>query len=228
MKMFFQNIYQQCGNKLYSLRRYFPYISCMLFFLLTIMFIGINRFEQKKVLFDVIQEDLQEIIHDLVDIDTHCNILSIAQNNCVIDFLTVVTFKGSMVGELQVAYPEHWKGPYRKKNHMVQGRLYEIVKLKDCYAVVPGVGVCLPSKKVMGKDIICNETVSAEVLFGPDGNLRQKDGFLGYPLPFVIGDWDSVLTKEATLKDTQEVLNQINEAMSFSLDCSECAAGYRA
>ncbi len=228
MKMFFQNIYQQCGDRLYRLRRYFPYISGMLFLFLIIMFIGINRFEQKKVLLEVIQEDLQEIIHDLVDIDVSCNILSITQNNCVIDFLTISSFKGSMVGELQVAYPERWKGPYRKKNHTVQGRLYEIVKLKDCYAVVPGVGVCLPNKKIMGKDIICNETVLAETLFGQQGSLRQKDGFLGYPLPFVIGDWDSVLTKEATLKNMQDVLNQINEALSFSLHCNEHTTGYRA
>jgi hypothetical protein len=200
----------------------------MLLLFLIGMFIGINRFEQKKVLLEVIQEDLQEIIHDLIDIDARCNILSIAQNNCVIDFLTIASFKGSMIGELQVAYPERWNGPYRKKNHTVQGRLYEIVKLKDCYAVVPGVGVRLPNKKRMGKDIICNETVLAESLFGMHGSLRQKDGFLGYPLPFVIGDWDSVLTKEATLKNMQDVLNQINEALSFSLHIDEHATRYKA
>ncbi|MBL4587946.1 hypothetical protein JKY79_01235 [Candidatus Babeliales bacterium] len=209
------------GRLFSCMHRYFPYLSAGSLSILLVLFFSVNIFERKKVLAETIQDDLQEIIKDLIDIDTHCNILSIAQNNCVIDFLTVTSFKGSMVGELNVVYPDHWKGPYRKKNHMVQGRLYEIVKLKDCYAVVPGVGVTLPGKKVMGKDIICNETVLAKLFFEEKGLLRHKKYFLGYPLPFVIGDWDSVILKGAELKDIKEVLDQINEAMSFSLRVDE-------
>lgn len=217
---------KNCSRYVSSVYRYFPYLSTGLLLGLLILFFGVNIFERKKVLAETIQDDLQEIIQDLVDIDVRCNILSIAQNNCVIDFLTVGSFKGSMIGELNVVYPDNWKGPYRKKNHMVQGRLYEIVKLKDCYALVPGVGVRLPGKKIMGQDVVCDNTVSSKALFEEKGLLRHKKYFLGYPLPFVIGDWDSVLTKGAKLKDVKEVLDQINEAMSFSLKVNEQSNSY--
>jgi hypothetical protein len=198
------------------LMRFFPYLSGLLFASLLLIFFSMNFFERKKVLAETIQEDLQEIIRDLIDIDTNCNILSIMKNNCVVDFLTIKAFSGSMLSELNLAYPERWKGPYRKTNHLIQGRFYEITKLKDCYALVPGAGVKLPGKKIMGKDIICDETVEAKTLFDEGGLLRHKKYYLGYPLPFVIGDWDSVLSKDLSLKKIEDVLKQLHEAISFS------------
>lgn len=195
---------------------YFPYISGVLMVLLLAIFVKMTYSDKPEILAEVIHNDLGLIMQDLADIDASCNILSIRSDHCVVDFLTVERFEGSMVGELNLAYPNRWRGPYRKKNPSVQDRFYEIIKVKDGYVLVPGAGVNLPNKAVVGTDIIIKETMSADDLIGKSGLLIYNNFVLGRKLPFKIGDWDNPITKNRSLKKMEETLEQFNEALSFS------------
>ncbi len=87
-------------------------------------------------------------------IDATAGISSFEHDKNNIDFLTVKSFIGSEVGSMNLVHPKKWKGPYLSDNPTMQEKLYQIVKTKDGYWIMPGDGVKLGNGNVMGKDII--------------------------------------------------------------------------
>lgn len=119
-----------------------------------------NHIEQLAQAFHKIDEDahIQEILHD----------------RNYIDFLNVINFTGSAVGSLNVAYPQQWKGPYMQENPTLQGKLYEIVKTKSGYYIVPGQGVRLENGKIIGKDIVFDREADMTSLINENVGLLYK------------------------------------------------------
>lgn len=96
-------------------------------------------------------KSLQEIFQK---IDKECTIIGFEHDRNYIDFLNVRTFEGSEVGSMNLAYPQHWQGPYVHDNPTIQEKQFEIIKTKKGYFIVPGVGVRLHNGTVIGRDIV--------------------------------------------------------------------------
>lgn len=101
----------------------------------------------------IMAEHIEQLSSIFKSIDETAGIASISHDRNYIDFLNVRSFSGSEVGSLNLVRPAQWKGPYLMSNLTMQGKLYEIVKTKEGYYIVPGDGVRLSNKKVIGKDI---------------------------------------------------------------------------
>lgn len=104
------------------------------------------------------------IAQKLEDIHRDCHIISFEHQANYVDFLNVISFAGSEVGPLNLAYPKNWKGPYLEDNPTMQEKYYQIVRTKKGYFVVPGVGVKLSNGEVIGTDIIFNEDTDIQAL----------------------------------------------------------------
>lgn len=101
----------------------------------------------------IMADHIEQLVGILKSIDETAGIGTINHERNYIDFLNVRSFSGSEVGALNLIRPGQWKGPYLVTNLTMQGKLYEIVKTKEGYYIVPGEGVKLSNKKVIGKDI---------------------------------------------------------------------------
>lgn len=140
-------------------------------------------FYQARVIVDlVIIEHMQQFETIFKKINNTCVITAVAHDTNYIDFLNVRSFVGSEVGSLNLAYPKQWQGPYVKDNPTIQGHLYQIVKTKHGYYIVPGMGVRLTSGKIMGKDIIITRDTDIQKLIDTDV-LRYQGKSLAVPLP---------------------------------------------
>lgn len=136
---------------------------------------GFYLYKQSKSAVDkVIADDIEFLKKTLSMIDETCNITSIMRDRIYIDFLSIKKFAGNQIGALQVRYPEKWQGPYSENNPTVQGKSYELVKVKDGYAIVPGEGVKLANGKVMGKDIVLDASTELEPYLTPSAGLEFK------------------------------------------------------
>lgn len=113
--------------------------------------------------------ELEQIFKKINDT---CIISDVTHDPGHIDFLNVASFVSSEVGPLNLVYPKRWEGPYVKDNPSIQGKVYEIVKTKQGYYIVPGKGVRLTNGKRIGKDII----------IGPETDMQKliNDGILVY------------------------------------------------
>lgn len=150
-------------------------LLCMLFMLSCITF-----WYQSSIITD------QNIVNDVAilsaifkKINQECTIVDFKfQQNNSIDFLQVISFKGSEIGSMVLKYPKKWKGPYLNDNLMAQGKFYQVVKTRYGYFIVPGNGITLHNGKTIGKDIIFdfNADISAMI---KDPHLLQ---FQGKPL----------------------------------------------
>ncbi|NDD53380.1 hypothetical protein EBZ39_05820, partial [bacterium] len=189
--------------------------STLLLVLLTIFFFRV--FDAKTSAFtSAITDDLALIERALHQIDKTCNILSIRAGLAPIDFLTVERFSGSTIGCLNLAYPRRWKGPYAKTNPSMQGIAYQVVRTKEGYFVVPGDGVSLPNKLVMGKDIVLTYGSAITLMMQPGGRLNVQGHPLAIRLSFTIGDWDGVHPEKDTVERINDMIKEFNEAMPFA------------
>ncbi len=91
-------------------------------------------------------------------IHQRCKILGFDNQQNLINFLNVEKFVGSEVGPMNLKYPEKWDGPYLKDNPTIQTKEFMVVHTQQGYFVTPGNGVRLPSGKVIGKDIVFDES----------------------------------------------------------------------
>jgi hypothetical protein len=147
-----------------------------------------------------VQQDVARLADILHTIDAECSILQIKYDKVPIDFLTVKSFIGSEIGGLNVAYPEKWNGPYVHDNPDITGQIYQIVKAKDGYFIVPSDGFELPSGWVLGYDVVISPRIALGPMLKPGGALTFKDIAFGVKLPFIIGDFPSE-SKPQRLKD---------------------------
>jgi len=116
----------------------------------------------------VIADHIEQLHKILTTIDDQCGIVSIAHDRNYLDFLQVAKFVGNQVGPLQLRNPEKWAGPYVEQTPTVQGKVYELNKVRDGYAITPGTGVRLDNKKVVGTDIIVSPEIDIDTLLTPE------------------------------------------------------------
>ncbi len=131
----------------------------------------------------VIADDVKKIAGILNRINESCVIMSIDAPKSTVNFLNVKAFAGSEVGSINLTHPEKWEGPYLQDNLSVQGIEYVLVRTKKGSFVVPGDGVKLPNRAVIGKDIIIVDHTDIEALM----NDPKKLSFKGQPLAAKIG-----------------------------------------
>ena len=201
-------------------KKYFPIFSSVF---LGLLFVGlIFKIYKSKPVFEVsvISRDLKIIVESLNEIDKACSILSFKHDRNYVDFLNVEKFVSSEVGCLNLVKPKNWQGPYVQDNPTMQGKLYEILKAKDGFFVVPGTGVKFSNDFIMGKDIqITVETIVADLL-KEGGALNYEGQPLALRLDFTIGDWgkeELIETEEAPwIESVARDMAEFNSAMPFT------------
>lgn len=140
-------------------------------------------YKQSRLATDrIITEHIEQLVTAYTKIEEDCEILHILHERNYIDFLNVRSFSGSEVGSLNLVRPERWSGPYMLDNPTMQGKLYEIVHIKGGYYIVPGQGVKLTNGKVIGKDIIFDNTTDMNALI-KSADLVYQDKPLVAPMP---------------------------------------------
>ncbi len=132
----------------------------------------------------VTKNDASLLVNDLAKLETifkkindEAIILNIEGKKNNINFLNIKKggFIGSEVGPLNLAYPDKWDGPYLKQNPVIQQAEYQIIKAKNGYFIIPGDGVALPNGKVIGKDIIIDDTTDIDALMSDENQLRYHN-----------------------------------------------------
>jgi len=198
------------------LKRYFPLISTVTFGLIILMFVLRFVYTRPQIVASLIENDIGMISLSLERIDARCSILKIVGDKSNIDFLNVKKFEGSVVGPLNLAYPENWEGPYLKSNPTLSGTFYQIVKAKDGVFIVPGEGVALPNDIVIGKDLVINQDLFLENHIVSGGLLSFKGRSFGKKLDFKIGDWKTWELQKDKVKELDRMLEELNTAMPFT------------
>lgn len=196
--------------------KYFSVFSSTLLLLLLAVFIFRLVVNKPYFMASVINEDLTKLSKALNDIDTDCNIMSVTQERCMIDFLTVEKFVGSEVGCLNLAFPKKWKGPYLKYTPRLDDRCYEIVSVDEGYFIVPGEGVTLPSGMVFGRDVKFSSSVSLKKLIAPGGALNYKGQPLGVKLEFKTQRTPYQSKHKESVKTADGFIKEFNDAMAFT------------
>ena len=192
-------------------RRFVPFFGTLFILMLTAVMI-FNVFHNKPdFLTAKITHDTRVIVNILHKIDASCGIVSFDHKRIHVDFLNVRLFSGSEVGGLNLAHPQKWQGPYLKTNPVVQGKPYEIVRAQDGFFVVPGKGVELPNKLVMGKDIKISSKISVIPMITSGGALFHKSRALAIKLPFKIGDWPN-----PRVEGLSKSFREFSTAMSYT------------
>jgi len=156
----------------------YGYITPILTIILLVVLVGISIFtlmhKSSNNTATLIDRDLPVLVDVFYRIDQDCKILYFDYPLNRINFLNVKSFTGSEIGEMHLAYPERWKGPYLNENPMIQGHEYVIVVThKGCF-ITPGTEVQLPNGKVMGIDVVLNEDADIESMMKPDGLLYYE------------------------------------------------------
>lgn len=119
-------------------------------------------------------EDVLLIQGILRTIDEQCEIVEIFHDRNYIDFLSVSKFAGSRVGPLKLKKPEAWQGPYLLKMPIAQGKMYELVKMRDGYGIVPGAGVKLPNHKIVGTDVVFDRSSDIDTYLTAEAGLEYE------------------------------------------------------
>ncbi len=139
--------------------------------------------ETKIIINQKIIEDVSHLKSIFDTINKECGIQDFMHEKNYIDFLTVKNFVSSEVGSMNLMVPEKWSGPYLQSNLTLQSKVYEIVRTKNGYYIVPGTGVRLANGKVMGKDIIITPATDMDSLVNEKEGLEYKGRALVAPLP---------------------------------------------
>lgn len=121
-----------------------------------------------------ITQDLRTLQEAFTKINNSCVITGFDNVKNQINFLTVKSFAGSQVGSMNLENPAGWQGPYVQQNVTAQGKEYQIVHAKDGYFILPGDGVILPTRQVMGRDISVDETVEMLPLLATEFSYKGK------------------------------------------------------
>ncbi len=110
----------------------------------------------------IISQEVKRLSGIFQSIQQRCKIIGFDNQQNRINFLNVEKFVGSEVGPMNLQYPEKWEGPYLKDNPTIQTKEFMVVRTKQGYFVTPGNGVRLPSGKVIGKDIVFDESADID------------------------------------------------------------------
>jgi hypothetical protein len=164
----------------------------------------------------LINNDIESIYEKFKEIDDICGIIAITSKRSRVNFLNVKSFEGSQVGSLNLAHPKRWRGPYLRSNPDFKGIVYEVLKTYQGYFIVPGVGVVLPNKLVIGKDLILDFKSDIASMMQKGGPLQFNGKPLAKKLDFNIGDWTTVKDSKKRLLRIDSTLREMNEALPFT------------
>lgn len=165
------------GTQIRNKHKYFwPIVVGILFFLFFISSSVYYFLKLRKSDDALISEHVQKLSDIFKIINQQTNIMKIEGDRATIDFLNTKSFAGSSVGPLVLQYPQKWQGPYLIDEPRIQNKLYQILKTKKGYYIVPGDGVRLQNGKVLGKDLILNINSDIESLLLDFKGLLGKNG----------------------------------------------------
>lgn len=181
----------------------------ILLILVTVYFVVLWR-EPRSYNEQLIADTVTQLKTIFERIDATCGIISFEREKNWIDFLNVVKFVGSEVGSLNLRNPQAWEGPYVLDNPTMQEREYQVVTVREGYAIVPGEGVRLPSGKVMGKDVLLDAHTDITPLIQEGGALFGKSRPLGARL--ILGTGTSTSLPIESDGAQEEVLEQVRMA----------------
>ncbi len=211
-----QRVDRAIGSNYQAIKKYFTVFSATLLSLLALLFVFKMYYSKPYFVASLIQADLCRLEEILHKIDNTSEILALQNDHEPIDFLTVKSFVGSMVGGINLAHPQKWAGPYLEQNPSIQGKFYELVRAKDGYFVVPGQGVMLPHGAVMGKDVVITRNTMLGNVMKPEGYLSYRGIKLAVKVSFKIGDWHRTPPAEGTIQNINDIVEKFNEAMPFT------------
>jgi hypothetical protein len=154
---------------------------CISFIIVTVGAFCLMRYIQKR--------NDKAIYHDIVQLQAafskihkDCYISDFTHVKNYIDFLNVITFAGDHVGSMKVSFPRNWHGPYMKRQRLVSGVAYQVLKNKQGYFIVPGDGVQLANGKIIGKDLILDAQTDMQQLMNDGQGLKSEAGVLAAPI----------------------------------------------
>ena len=131
-----------------------PFIAFGILGSLVIIYVFVVRRETSSYLNNLIADNVVQLKTIFERIDSTCGIIDFEYEKNWINFLNVGTFLGSEVGPMNLRNSRNWEGPYLRDNPTIQEKEYQIVKVREGYAVMPGVGVRLSNGAVVGIDIL--------------------------------------------------------------------------
>lgn len=152
-----------------------PIIAALFFVLLVIAAIYRFYYTSNELTNTMIADHIQQLSTILKTIDKECKIIGFEHEKSYVDFLTVKSFVGSEVGAMNLAYPQHWKGPYITDNPTIQEKHYVIIATPRGYYIAPGDGVKLANGKIIGRDIFLDSSTNFEQLLRDPNGLLHKN-----------------------------------------------------
>lgn len=216
MDTFDKRVDKAIGSGYRYVFKYFTVFSATFLALLVVFVFFKIYYTKPHFIAQLIKADLYRLEEILHKVDKTCEILSLQNDREKINFLTIKSFSGSMVGGINLAHPKKWGGPYVKQNPSIQNKFYELVQAQDGYFVVPGNGVVLPNGAVMGRDVVINRKIALGSALQPTGLLNYKGVPLATKVTFKIGDWQRVPPSDDKLQNINKTLEEFNAAMPFT------------
>ncbi len=151
-------VYKEPKNRLFSL------VAALVLALLVGITVKFYWYQAHTEASQIIADDMDRLEAIFKSINDTSHIIDFEGDRNPINFLNVKSFVGSAVGSMNLAHPDMWQGPYLTSNPTVQNKLYDVVKTRSGYFIVPGNGVKLPSGQVFGKDITITPTTDVPAL----------------------------------------------------------------
>ena len=142
---------------------------------------------------ELIAEHVVKLQQIFKQIDDSCKITALRRPHDHIDYLTVISFAGSVVGPLNLLEPKNWQGPYVEESLTMNGKEYMLLATKTGLYVVPGNGVKLSNGKIIGKTLILS----------PQSNIEQ-----------MMHDPQALLSNNKSLAARIETHQSVFEALS--------------
>ncbi len=187
------------------------YITSIIISIILGLFAGLGvwmTIQSSKILpGQIIAQDVAKVAQALRKINQDCVITSFDQKNVPIDFLNVISFAGSEIGQVNLAYPDKWQGPYIADVPNFKNIPYAVVTAKQGYFVVPGNGVELPNGKIIGKDLVLDETTDIAALVKDPEALQFKGKALAQQI--VIGHQKEDLVPAAHIDIESSIISYI-------------------
>lgn len=166
----------------------------------------------------IIAQDVKQLAGILKQIDEKCKIIDFDQQQNPIDFLNVKSFVGSEIGSMNLAYPQQWEGPYLNDNPTIQEKTYMVVKTKKGYFVTPGNGVRLGNGKVVGKDIVLDESADIPALMKDEKALLFEGRMLAAPLHVGVSSAEEVLLENIIRAEDGLVMRDQEKLLHLTAD----------
>ena len=175
---------------MHTIQAVIPFLRRNAFALMTValftglFFVAILQlmYEAKVFVDQQIAQDIEQLSKIFTKIDADCRIVTFAQQKNAIDFLNVKKFAGTTVGSMQLMFPDRWKGPYLTESLSVFGKPYMIVRTKTGFFIAPPEGTRLGNGKLVGTDILLDETANVSALMQDARGLKSADKALAAKL----------------------------------------------